>query len=99
MRAHGPLTGREKDDEEVQVKEEGRPGRGLVLRHGRDDGDVLAGIVGIPERVEAAAPRTDDAQRREEDEATEADDCDRTDERPQQVLELIKRADKNNVGG
>lgn len=46
----GPLVEQPKADgteghEDVEVEVEGRPGRGLVLRHGRDDGDVPGGGV------------------------------------------------------
>lgn len=46
----------EKPDEHVEVEEEGRPSRRLVLRHRGDDGDVDLGITGVPERVETSTP-------------------------------------------
>ena len=34
----------EQEGENLQVKVKRRPGRRLVLRHGRDDGDVVFGV-------------------------------------------------------
>lgn len=39
-----PEACREGADQDVQVKEEGHPGGGLVLGHRRDDGDVDLGV-------------------------------------------------------
>ncbi len=47
--------------EDVQVEEEGKPSRRLVLRDGGDDGDMYLGVAGVPKRVEAPAPGGDDA--------------------------------------
>ena len=51
----------EEEDEELEVHEEGRPGGGLVFGYGSDDGDVLFGVSGVPEGIEAAGPGGDPA--------------------------------------
>ena len=53
-----PLT-REHEDEDLQVEVEGAPRRWLVLRHGRDDRDVVLRVRRVEQRVEAAGPRRD----------------------------------------
>ena len=47
---------REEHGEDLKVEEEGGPGRGLVLGDGGDDGDVVLGVRGVKQRVEATGP-------------------------------------------
>ena len=54
-----PQSGGKDADEDMQIKEEGHPCCGLVLRHGRDDRDVNLGVARVPQRVEASAPGGD----------------------------------------
>mmetsp|Transcript_7267 Transcript_7267/g.21792 ORF Transcript_7267/g.21792 Transcript_7267/m.21792 type:complete len:496 (+) Transcript_7267:1567-3054(+) len=44
------------DDRQPQVVYKARPGRGLVLRHRRDDGDVLAGVGRVQKAERTAGP-------------------------------------------
>ena len=43
----------------LQVKVEGTPGGGLMLRHRGDDGDVVLGVGRIQEGVETSSPGRD----------------------------------------
>ena len=54
-----PHASREGADQNVEVEEERDPGRGLVFRHGCDDGYVNFGVARIPQRVVTSAPRSD----------------------------------------
>ena len=81
-------TGREQPDEKVEVKEEGGPGSGLMLRNRRDDGDMDLGIARIPEGIETAAPRGDDAGAGGDDEGAKADGKDAAGKEPEEGLEL-----------
>lgn len=54
-----PHADREGTGENVQVKEKGNPGGGLVLGHGRDDRDVYFGVARVPQGVEPSTPRMD----------------------------------------
>ena len=49
----------EHEDQQLQVKVVGGPGGGLVLRDGGDDGDVVLGVGGVQQRVEATRPGRD----------------------------------------
>ena len=53
------LRTREHEDQQLQVKVVGGPGGGLVLRDRGDDGDVVLGVGGVEQRVEAARPGRD----------------------------------------
>ena len=49
----------EEEDEHLQVEVERAPGGGLMLRHGRDDGNVILGVARVEQRVETTSPRRD----------------------------------------
>ena len=87
-KAHEDARG-EEEDEHLLVHEERRPGGRLVLGHGRDDGDVLLRVAGVPEGVEAARPRGDPALVGEEDEGAGAEDAHRDQGEEEDVLELL----------
>lgn len=50
-------SGREEEDQDLQVEVERRPRRRLVLGDRRDDRDVVLGVARVQQRVEAAGPR------------------------------------------
>ena len=52
-------AGGEEESEDLQVEVEGRPRRGLVFGDGGDDGDVVLGVRGVEQGVEAAGPGGD----------------------------------------
>lgn len=49
----------EHEDQQLEVKVVRGPGRGLVLRDGGDDGNVVLGIGGVQQGVETAGPWRD----------------------------------------
>ena len=59
MRARVSLRTWEHEDQQLQVKVVGGPGGGLVLRDRGDDGDVVLGVGGVQQGVEATRPWRD----------------------------------------
>ena len=55
-------TGREEPYHQVEVEEECRPCSRLMFRDRRDNRNVNLGISGIPQRVEATTPGSNDAR-------------------------------------
>ncbi len=54
--AMGNLTWKH-EDQELEVKVEGRPCCGLMLTDGSNDWDIVLGIGGVQQGVESASPR------------------------------------------
>ena len=83
-------SGKEKD-EELEVHEEGRPGGRLVFGYGSNNGDVLLGISGVPEGIEAAGPRGNPAFVGEAGEGSCSQDTNGDDGVEKDFLELLGR--------
>ena len=52
----------EEEHEQLQIKVEGGPGGGLMLRNRGDDGDVVLGVGGVKQGVETTSPGSNLAQ-------------------------------------
>ena len=82
-------SGREEEGEDLEIKVEWRPGRGLMLRHGGNDGNVVLGTAGVQQGIEATGPRSDLA-RKGHDADTETDDgCHGQSDGPEQVGKVL----------
>ena len=79
----------EQPDEHVQVKKERRPRSRLMFGDGSDDGYMNLGIACIPQRVEAAGPRSDRTRDRKKDKTEDGDAKDGATQGDEQSLKLL----------
>ena len=79
----------EKEDKHLQIKVEGAPCCGLMLRHRGDDGDVVLGVAGIQEGVETAGPWGDLASGGSDAESSQADDSGEDGDRAEEDVKLL----------
>jgi hypothetical protein len=70
-------TSGEEPDEKIHVKEERGPGGGLMLRDGRNDGNMDLSIASVEQGVESATPRRNVSKRGQKDQAAQTDQASR----------------------